>query len=319
MKPAAKTAILHSPDFALHLTGPGHPETPRRATRVAEALKAAPYLERLEFLAPRAATAAELERVHTKRYLATAKADVERGASDLSTGDTQISSESWRVATLAAGAAMDAVDQVVAGKARNAFCVVRPPGHHASQARGMGFCLFNNIALAARHAQQKHGIGKVLIADWDVHHGNGTQDVFYEDGSVLFFDTHQHPLYPGTGDAIEQGSGKGLGLIMNNPFPIGSGKGEIVAAFRNRLIDAANRFKPDLVLVSAGFDSRVGDPLGGFKLTDEDFAELTRVVMAVAADHCEGRLVSLLEGGYNIEGLALAATEHVRVLSQPDK
>ncbi len=314
MKPAAKTAILHSPDFALHLTGVGHPETPRRVTRVIEVLKASSFVDRLDLLSPRVATQSELARVHSKAYLATAKADVESGASDLSTGDTQISADSWRVATLAAGAGMEAVDRVVAGTARNAFCVVRPPGHHATPVRGMGFCLFNNIALAARHAQQKHGIGKVLIADWDVHHGNGTQDVFYEDGSVLFFDTHQHPLYPGTGDATEQGSGKGLGLIMNNPFPSGSGK-EIVAAFRNRLVDAANRFKPDLVLVSAGFDSRMGDPLGGFKLTDEDFAELTRIVMAIAASHCGGRLVSLLEGGYNIEGLALAASEHVRVLS----
>jgi acetoin utilization deacetylase AcuC-like enzyme len=241
---------------------------------------------------------------------------VEHGLSDLSTGDTHISHQSFDVALLAAGGVMAAVDAVIQGSVKNAFCVVRPPGHHATPSRGMGFCLFNNIAVAARHAQARHKIGKVLIADFDVHHGNGTQDIFYDDGSVLFFDTHQSPWYPGTGDANETGAGKGLGLTMNFPFPAGSGRAEVYGAFETRLMDAANKFKPDLVMLSAGFDSRQGDPLGNFRLTDEDYIDLTRIMLNIAREHAQGRLVTVLEGGYNLRGLMKATAAHAKTLAE---
>jgi acetoin utilization deacetylase AcuC-like enzyme len=197
---------------------------------------------------------------------------------------------------------------------RRVFCGMRPPGHHATPVKGMGFCIYNNVAVAARHAQAKHGAGKVLIVDWDVHHGNGTQDIFYEDDTVYFFSTHQSPWYPGTGAREETGSGKGHGTVLNRPFPAGAGRKEIVGAFEGDLVAAANRFKPDLVLISAGFDSRIEDPLGHFRLTDEDFMDLTRVIIDVANEHAEGRLVSILEGGYNLEGLTKAVEAHLRAL-----
>jgi len=209
---------------------------------------------------------------------------------------------------------MAAVDAVVAGKARNAFCVVRPPGHHATGDRGMGFCVFNNAALAARHAQKTHRLQKVLIADWDVHHGNGTQDIFYEDPSVFYFSTHQWPWYPGTGPAGETGRGKGKGTTLNCPFASGAGGKEILAAFTDKLLPAAARFRPELVIISAGYDSRAGDPLGGFRLTDADFARMTEMLMQLADSCARGRIVCVLEGGYALAGLASAVEATCRTL-----
>jgi acetoin utilization deacetylase AcuC-like enzyme len=311
-----KTGFISSLEYKRHQTGLGHPERASRIDSVLKAVEVAKLEARLEKIEPRRAGHEDLLRTHTAAYIATAEADVKSGARQLSTGDTAISEDSYDVALLSAGGILAAVDAVMAGKVRNAFCAVRPPGHHATPVRGMGFCLFNNIATGARYAQKKHGIGKILIADWDVHHGNGTQDVFYEDGSVLFFDTHQHPLYPGTGMADETGAGKGLGCIMNNPFPAGAGRAEVLGAFQNKLVKAVEKFKPEFVFISAGFDSRVGDPLGGFKLTDDDFVELTRVMKTIAKDHAGNRLVSVLEGGYSLEGLGKAAAAHVAALTE---
>jgi acetoin utilization deacetylase AcuC-like enzyme len=308
------TGLVISRDYAAHLTGAGHPERPDRVTAIVERLEADGLTARARVIAPRAATDEEILRCHAADYLRIVTEDVADGLDRLSTGDTPLSPRSLDIARLAAGGVIAAVDEVAAGRVRNAFAVVRPPGHHATPAKGMGFCLFDNVAIAARHAQVKHGLRRVLVADWDVHHGNGTQDMFYEDGSVLFFDTHQHPLYPGTGRADETGRGAGAGLTINCPFPAGAGRAEIVGAFREKLAPAADAFRPDLVLVSAGFDSRAGDPLGDFRLTDDDFAELTGMVMEIADRHCDGRLVSTLEGGYALEGLASAVAAHVRAL-----
>lgn len=309
-----RTGIVFSPDFTAHLTGDGHPEQPARVTAIVDRLKADGLWQRLEPITPRPATDDAILRCHTPAYLRIVQNDSAAGRDRLSTGDTPLSKASLATARLAAGGVTAAVDAVFAGTVRRAFAVVRPPGHHATPDRGMGFCLFNNIAIAARHAQAVHGAKRVLIADWDVHHGNGTQDIFYADGSVLFFDTHQSPLYPGTGAATETGVGAGLGLTINCPFPAGSGRERIVAAFRERLMPAADSFRPDLVLVSAGFDSRIDDPLGGFRLTDDDFFELTAILCDIADRHADGRLVSTLEGGYNLAGLASAAASHVRRL-----
>jgi acetoin utilization deacetylase AcuC-like enzyme len=308
----ARTALLADPFFKLHDTGVGHPEQPARFDAVMQGLgEAATQMPRINV---RAATDDELRRVHGSGYLAIVARDVASGRRELSTGDATISARSLDVARNAVGGVLNAVDAVIEGHADNAFCAVRPPGHHARPDQGMGFCLFNNIALAARHAQRVHGLGKVLIVDWDVHHGNGTQDTFYEDGSVFFFSTHQWPWYPGTGPASETGAGAGKGTTMNRPFAASAGRAEFDAVFTEDLRRAADAFRPDLVLLSAGFDSRIGDPLGDFTLTDTDFAALTRIVANIAAAHAGGRLVSILEGGYNLTGLAAATTAHVAVL-----
>jgi acetoin utilization deacetylase AcuC-like enzyme len=311
-----KTALLADSRCREHLVGVQHPERPERFDAVMDGLRKARVLERLLPLEHRSATAEELLLCHTREYLSIAKHDVEAGYHQLSTGDTDITPNSWEIALRAAGGVLNAVDTVVTGKARNAFCAVRPPGHHATPSRGMGFCLLNNIAIGARYAQRKHGVERVLIVDWDVHHGNGTQDIYYSDPTVFFFSTHQWPLYPGTGRADETGAGPAKGTKMNFPFPAGSGRKEILGAVENALMPAADRFRPDLLMISAGFDSRIDDLLGGFKLTDRDFTDLTRRVMEMAAKHAGGRVVSVLEGGYNLSGLAAAAAAHVEVLLQ---
>jgi len=264
---------------------------------------------------PRPAVEDEILLVHAAEYVQLVQREIAAGRRSLSTGDTEISSGTLDAALAAAGTVVSAVDAVLKGRARHAFCAVRPPGHHASQARGMGFCVFNNIAIGARYAARRYGVERILIADWDVHHGNGTQEVFWSDGSVLFFDTHQHPWYPGTGSPSETGEGKGRGLIVNQPFPAGSGRNEILGAFRTRLVPAAEGFKPQLVMISAGFDSRARDPLGQFTLTDADFDELTAVVIEIARQHADGRVVSVLEGGYSRDGLARAVDAHLGRLS----
>jgi len=312
------TELLLDPLYKQHRTGEGHPERPERYDAIAQALERAGLIKELTRIPPREATEDEIAACHSREYIRTVKRDVGQlsagGLGELSTGDTIISAESLQIALKAAGGILNAVDAVMAGRSGNAFCAVRPPGHHATPNRGMGFFLFNNVAIAARYAQRKHGIGKALIADWDVHHGNGTQDIFYSDGSVFFFSTHQSPWYPGTGKPEETGEGKGKGTTLNCPFPAGSGRKEILGAFRERLVTAADRFKPDLGFLSAGFDSRMGDPLGRFTLSDADFAELTALMMEIADKHAGGRLISVLEGGYNLSGLGAAVAAHVRAL-----
>lgn len=304
------TGLAADPVCKEHLTGPDHPEQPARFDAAVNALR---DLD-LAPIPPRLANHDELALCHSRQYIRLAEREIFEGFHELSTGDTIVSPKSLDAALRSTGGALNAIDAIVEKRVSNAFSIGRPPGHHATPIRGMGFCIFNTVAIAARYAQHKHGVSRVLIADWDVHHGNGTQDIFYTDGTVFFFSTHQYPWYPGTGAPDERGEGAGAGLILNCPFPAGSGRAEILGAFQQQLIAASEEIKPELVLISAGFDSRAGDPLGRFQLTDRDFADLTRVMREIADKHAGGRLLSVLEGGYNLTGLASGVRAHVEAL-----
>lgn len=310
------TALVYDEVSRQHLPGSKRPECPQRYDVVKTAIEKSNYFSALLPVQPRPASDEELLACHSADYLARVRREINSGATRLSTGDTWICRKSFTAADFAAGAACAGVDSVIAGKAKNAFCLARPPGHHASATRGMGFCVFNNVAIAARYAQRKHHIGKVFIIDWDAHHGNGTQDIFYEDASVFYFSTHQSPWYPWTGKKEETGRGKGLGTTMNCPFARGAGRKEFMAAFHDRLAPAVARFKPELILISAGFDARHGDPLSRLELTDEDYRDLTGLVLEMSRPTAHGRVVSVLEGGYSLTGLASGVVSHCARLQQ---
>jgi acetoin utilization deacetylase AcuC-like enzyme len=297
-----------------HDPGQGHPEQPARFQAVIAALQKAGLSSGNDLLPPDKLSRDDLALVHSHPYLALAQREIEEGRPHLSTGDTHVCKASWQAALAAAGCAVAATKAVIQGRSKTAFCIVRPPGHHARPEIGMGFCVLNNVAIAAAYARKHLGIQKVLIVDWDVHHGNGTQDAFYEDPDVFFFSTHQHPWYPGTGRASEVGRGAGIGTTLNCPLPAGSARKEVLGAFEQSLIPAMKKFRPELVFISAGFDSREGDPLGRFHLTDEDFQDLTTRVREIAAATADGRVISLLEGGYSLDGLAKGVVAHTSAL-----
>ncbi len=308
------TALIHDPAYLQHETG-RHPENARRLQAISDALEADLVLwHRLVHLSPQAAGDKDLARCHSPELIEHLRDLCQRGVPFVDL-DTVICQNSFAVAQLAAGAAMTAVDAVFTGAASNAFAYVRPPGHHATPLRSMGFCLFNNVAVGARYAQAKYGAERVLIIDWDVHHGNGTQDVFYDDASVFFFSMHQYPFYPGTGATSETGIGKGEGTTLNIPLPEHTAARSQREAFRDALRFIEREFPPDLIVISAGFDSRRDDPLGGLLLEDSDFAEMTKEVLEMADRHAHGRVVSLLEGGYNLQTLGETVRTHLVALS----
>ena len=307
-------ALIYDPIFKSHIPDAYHPESPARCDAVIDAIAAAVPEDRYALLTPRQASREDVLLAHTEEYFDLVQDEIESGWPTLSTGDTSVCKDTFEVAMHAVGGICDAVDFVMREENGKAFCCVRPPGHHASADRGMGFCVFNNIAVAARYAQKQYGVERILIADWDVHHGNGTQDIFYDDPDVFFFSTHQWPCYPGTGQKSETGSGAGKGYTMNFPFPPGSGAKEIAGAFKDSLVPAMESFRPELVLLSAGFDSRIGDTIGNLELSDADFGELTRIVCDIANEHSNGRVVSTLEGGYALDGLGSAAAAHFGAL-----
>lgn len=311
-------AFVSSPLYLEHDTGFGHPESPARLEAILAEIRTSGLGKELVRLDPSPATREDLLLVHDAGYVALARREIEAGRAELSTGDTNVCPRSYEIALLSAGGVIAAADAVCAGRVRSAFCAVRPPGHHATPSAGMGFCVFNNAAVAARHAQLAHGIGRVLIVDWDLHHGNGTQDAFYEDPSVFYFSIHEYGNYPapltGKGYPGETGAGGAVGTNMNCPLSPGSGDREALDAFQRRLLPAMKEFSPELVIISAGFDSRWGDPLGRLVITDEGFAAMTGIAKQIAWASAGGRIVSTLEGGYNLPGLAAGVAAHIRAL-----
>ncbi|MDP3851345.1 MAG: histone deacetylase [Luteolibacter sp.] len=313
MNDGTRTAGVHyDAEYEKHDTGPYHPESAQRYRALKSALEDLPP----EFirLPGRRASAAEILLAHEHYYHDLVYRDVESFAHQLRTGDTAICEESYDVTLEATGGVLASVDAVMRGDVSSAFCAVRPPGHHATATRGMGFCIFNHVAIAARYLQSRHGLQRVAIIDWDVHHGNGTEAIFIEDPSVLYISLHENGIYPHTGAATERGQGAGEGANLNIPLPGNSDGDTALRAWDEQIPPAIDAFQPDFLLISAGFDAREGDPVGGLRWTDETFAEMTRRCVAMAEKHCGGKIVSVLEGGYNPAGLASAAVAHVRAL-----
>ncbi len=311
-----RVAYVYHPDYLLHSPPFEHPESPERLLAIDDHLRSSGLLERMLRITPDYADDEDVLRVHDKAYLHQVETACRRGDLTLDAGDTYLNRHSYVTALLSAGGAIAGSGAVASGEADRAFCAIRPPGHHAGRGEGMGFCLINNIAVAARHLQHRHGVGKVLIVDWDVHHGNGTQNIFYDDPSVFFFSIHEHPtfLYPGTGRRWEIGTGQGEGTTLNTPMAPGAGDDEYRATFEQLLLPAVERFRPEIVLVSAGFDAHRDDPLADIQLTDEGFRFMTRTVVELAEQYCGGKVVSLLEGGYEIASLTSCIEIHIREL-----
>ena len=310
------TAFIYHADYLKHKPYGMHPESPARLHVIREAIEQSPLRESLILIPPRPASVDEIASIHSRAYIAYVERSCRAGRTMLDDWDTYLCAESYEVARLAVGGVLTAIEVVLSGQAPNAFCAVRPPGHHAEQDFAKGFCLFNNVAIGARYVQRKLGLRKVLIVDWDLHHGNGTQHAFYDDASVLYFSIHLWPYYPGTGRASEIGTGAGEGYTINGPLGWGSGDEEALNAFRKKLIPAVRSFAPEFVLISAGFDGHMDDPLSALTITEDGFEEMTRIVKGIAEEHCKGRLVSVLEGGYHPTALPRCVERHLSVLTE---
>jgi acetoin utilization deacetylase AcuC-like enzyme len=328
------TGFCSSARFIEHVTSPAHPERPDRVRAIAAAVRQAGLVQspspfpdfKLDFgTLPRAVSKLiELDEpkpveekwlltIHTPAHIERVRRICTGGGGVLDEGDTPAGPDSFKIARIATGAVLDCCDAVVSGRVSRAFAAVRPPGHHAEPDRPMGFCLFSNVAIAARYLQQAHGIGKIAIVDFDVHHGNGTQAAFEADDSVLFISLHQDPrsCYPGSGYATETGTGKGRGFTLNLPFAPGSGDNDYLAAFRDRVVLRLDEFRPEFLLISAGFDAHLEDPLAQIELSEDAFEQMTRMLVEIANTHCGGRIVSALEGGYSLRALGRSVVRHL--------
>lgn len=309
------TGFVYDERFLRHDPGEGHPESPDRLRAVMAHLGELPWFPGLVRVPAGLADPDRVLTVHTAEYLDRARAACEDGARTLDVPDVGICAASYETALLAAGGAVALADAVAAGRVRNGFALLRPPGHHALRGSAMGFCLFNNIAIAARFLQDKHRLKRIAIVDWDVHHGNGTQDTFYEDPSVLYVSLHQYPFYPGTGAASETGAGAGKGATLNLPMPQESTDFDYQEAFTDKVLPKLDEFKPEAVLISAGFDAHAKDPLANIRLTSDCFSWMTLRLMETAEKHSSGRIVSLLEGGYDLQALPLCVEKHLAALA----
>lgn len=308
------TAFLYDPVFQKHQTGLTHPEKRKRLTVIVNGLKRAGLWNVLQHPVIRAATVADLTTIHDPLYVDHIRQACEAGRLFEPDEVTLGSPGTYDAACMAAGAVLTAADAVMTGRSSNAFCAVRPPGHHAERNRAMGFCFFNNVAIGAKYLQQHHGIRRVAIIDWDVHHGNGTQQAFYDDPTVFYFSIHQYPLYPQSGRTTETGTGKGKGFTLNCPVTAGATDTDYRRVFQDYLRPALARFSPEIILISAGFDAHHADPLAGMALTEQGYKDLTRLVMEMAAEHCGKRLISILEGGYDLQALTACVVAHIEAL-----
>lgn len=306
-----KTGLVYHPAYLEHDMGAGHPESPDRLRAIMQRLEQSGTAARLTRIEARKAEDQWITQVHTPSYVTGLNRRAPASGRVSLDPDTSMSPGSLTAAYLAAGGTLAAVDAIMNRQVDHVFCAVRPPGHHAEAGRAMGFCLFNNVAIAARYVQKNHGLTRVLIVDWDVHHGNGTQHSFEDDPSVLYFSTHQYPHYPGTGRATEQGRGAGQGFTINVPMEAGEGDDEYRAVFHKSLVPAADDFKPEFVIISAGFDAHKDDPLASMGLTESGYADLTDIVAGIAKRHANGRILSSLEGGYNLTALAASVEVHI--------
>lgn len=322
-----KTGYLTHPIYLRHDTGSGHPESPQRLSILDQEIigrKNSDVIlalqDQLEIITPASFENLYewISEIHSSSYTYRLKEIVPKSGLIYLDPDTPLSPHSLAAAEMAVSAVLCAVDAVMNRSIQNAFCAIRPPGHHAEPGGAMGFCLFNNIAVAARYLQKQYGLERIFIVDWDVHHGNGTQDAFYDDPSVFYFSTHQYPCYPGTGSGEEKGRGEGLGYTLNLPLPAGSGDDTLLSIFKKDLSEAVSRFQPDFILISAGFDAHRDDPLASLELSTEGFEVMTQIVRVLAEKYCEGRIVSCLEGGYNLKALAASVEKHLRILAHSD-
>ncbi|MGB3942733.1 MAG: histone deacetylase [Candidatus Manganitrophaceae bacterium] len=313
-----KTGFVTHPIYRRHDTGPGHPESAERLAAIEGYLAKTGLLSELVEIVPGddPDPAVWIKSVHDPDYYQALKKMVPRDERIYLDPDTPYSPMSLAAAEKAVAGVLTAIDRVMAGVVQNAFCAVRPPGHHAESNRAMGFCLFNNVAIGARYLQKRHGLERVFILDWDVHHGNGTQQMFYSDPTVFYFSTHQSPFYPGTGSERERGEGPGEGFTLNCPLPRGAGDKEILDCFEKVMAPALAAFQPDFILISAGFDAHRNDPLAGLTVTEEGFFEMTRIVRFLAETHCQGRIVSCLEGGYHLAALARSVGRHLEGMGE---
>ncbi|TES90234.1 MAG: histone deacetylase [Candidatus Cloacimonadota bacterium] len=303
------TGIVYDERYLDHRTG-NHPECAERLTAIYQYLKEKGILKETKEIEPYLAPLEVVEYIHSKPYIESIKKLSEMGG-DMLDMDTAVSPQTYEVALLAVGGVLAAIDAIMARTIKKALCLVRPPGHHSMPERGKGFCIFNNIAIGARYIQKKHDLKRVAIIDWDVHHGNGTQAAFYDDPTVFYLSIHQFPHYPGTGSENEVGINEGKGYTMNAPLTAGADITTYKKVFEERFLPTMKSFKPDFILISSGFDAHRDDPLAGINLLEEDYGLLTRMIGALAEEICNGRIVSILEGGYNLNALKLSTYEHL--------